>query len=292
MTNTSVPAVDRTVAVIAFLAEHQPQRFTLSELCREVDLPKATAHSLLSSLCDHGWLWRDPDAKTYGLGAGLVTLADVVAAQPRTLVQAARAEMEQLAGTTGVRVVATNIVGDDIVMLAVAGAERPFGAAVHPGQRLALAPPLGTVFLAWSEPARVERWLRHLGTDATDADRQRYRDAVAVVRRRGYSVALESPARRLLGQALDDDDHPPSSLVTELDRGEYVLYDLEPDHEYRVSMIAAPVFDERRTATMAVSLFDLPETISATTVVSLAEQLQATADAITKHLGGTAPTSH
>ena len=285
---SAVPAADRTVAVVRLLAEHPNQRFTLSELCRRTDMSKATAHGLLGALCEHGWLWRDPDAKTYSIGAGLVTVADEIGRQRQVLLAAAHADMEQLAESTGARVVATIVVGEEIVMLAVFGAERPFGTAVRPGQRLPFAPPLGTVFLAWSEPDRVDRWLRHHRPDVDEHDLERHRDAIDVVRRRGYFVSLESPARRLLGQAISDGTAP-ADLVSDLDQGEYVLFDLEPDHDYRVSVIAAPVFDERGRAAMAVSLFDLPDELPAVRVVELAESLMGAARRVTKHLGGVMP---
>ncbi len=101
---SAVPAADRTVAVVRLLAEHPNQRFTLSELCRRTDMSKATAHGLLGALCEHGWLWRDPGAKTYSIGAGLVTVADEIGRQRQVLPAAAHADMEQLAVPTGARV--------------------------------------------------------------------------------------------------------------------------------------------------------------------------------------------
>jgi DNA-binding IclR family transcriptional regulator len=151
-----------------------------------------------------------------------------------------------------------------------------------------LAPPLGTVFLAWSDRDRVDRWLRHHRPGDDEHDRQRHRDAIEVVRRRGYFVSLESPARRLLGQAIGDGTAP-ADLVSDLDRGEYVLFDLDPDQDYRVSVIAAPVFDGRGVATMALSLFDLPDELPAARVVELADTLMGSARRVTKHVGGHLP---
>jgi DNA-binding IclR family transcriptional regulator len=285
---TAVPALDRAVAVVGMFAEHPNRRFTLSELARRLDMSKATAHSLLGALCEHGWLWRDPVGKTYSLGAALVALSDQIGGQRQALVAAASVDMENLASVTGARVVATTVVGEEIVMLAVFGAERPFGTVVHPGQRLPFSPPFGTVFLAWSDADRVDRWLRHHRPDDTDHDMRRHRDAIDVVRRRGYFVSLESPARRLLGQAISDGTAP-AHLVSDLDRGEYVLFDLEPDRDYRVSVIAAPVFDERGVATTALSLFDLPDELPASRLVELADLLVGTARRVTKQLGGIQP---
>ena len=50
----SSPSVDRVVSVIELLAEHPDRGFSLTEVCRRLDLNKATAHALLSSLTRPG----------------------------------------------------------------------------------------------------------------------------------------------------------------------------------------------------------------------------------------------
>ena len=74
------PAVDRAVAVLNHLAAAPRQRFTLSELARDLDLNKATAHALLATLVDVGYLVRHDDDKSYALGPALIALGNAALA--------------------------------------------------------------------------------------------------------------------------------------------------------------------------------------------------------------------
>ena len=65
--------------------------------------------------------------------------------------------MEELAAHLGAQVVASSTVGDEMVLLATTGRPGPMWLAFTVGQRVPLAPPLGTVFLAWAGPDAVER---------------------------------------------------------------------------------------------------------------------------------------
>jgi DNA-binding IclR family transcriptional regulator len=291
----SSPAVDRVVAVVELLAAHPERRFSLSELCRRLDLNKATAHALLSSLSERSWLLRHPEDKTFTLGPGLVAVAGAAAARQLELVDYARAEMRALADELDVQCVASAVRGDDIVLLAVAGAARPLSVNVHAGQRVPLTPPLGTVFIAWSPPEEIDRWLRRLGPPgespaAGGAALARYRQAVDVVRRRGYALSLEADARVLLERALSaGGDRPLAEVLDELGRQDYLLLELEPAHSYRLSLMAAPVFGPEGTVVLALSLFDLPAEIDADRVPALAERLVGAANTVTKAIGGRVP---
>ena len=41
----------------------------------ELGLTQATAHAILTTLCDRGWVSRDPVDKTYSLGPALAVVA-------------------------------------------------------------------------------------------------------------------------------------------------------------------------------------------------------------------------
>ena len=147
------PAVDRAVAVLNHLAAAPRQRFTLSELARDLDLNKATAHALLATLVDVGYLVRHDDDKSYALGPALIALGNA-ALQSYPAATLAQEPMDRLAQELDLSVVASAGIGSEIVILASAGTPRPLGINVQPGLRMPLVPPLGTVFVAWSGPAR------------------------------------------------------------------------------------------------------------------------------------------
>jgi DNA-binding IclR family transcriptional regulator len=282
-------SAERIVDVVEFLGSQPDHDFTLSELCRRLELSKATAHALLGTLTERGWVVRHPRDKTYRLGPALVTIAGAAGARQLEVVDYARDEMQELANDLGVQCVASAVLGDDIVLLAVAGSSRPLSVHVQAGQRIPLAPPLGTVFMAWAGPTRIDRWLRKLGPNATEAQLTSYRAAVDGVRRRGYSLSLEVDARELLERAMAEGDRPLSEVLEELGHQEYLLVDLQPHHSYRLSMLAAPVFGADASVQLALSLFDLPPAVAAEEVPMLGERLMRATAAVTKAIGGREP---
>ena len=50
-------------------------RLRFSDVVRELGLTQATAHAILATLCDRGWVSRDPVDKTYSLGPALAVVA-------------------------------------------------------------------------------------------------------------------------------------------------------------------------------------------------------------------------
>lgn len=279
------PAVDRTVAVLNHLATHPTRQFTLSELARELDLNKATAHGMLATLADAGYVTRDPDAKTYGLGAALIALGNAALASTPAA-RLAQPHMAALSREFDLECVASAAIADEIVILARAGTPRPLGINVEPGQRLPLAPPLGTVFVAWSDADAIDRWLSHVGPEHGKADLDRYRQALATVRERGYSVALGGEGQQRLVQALQDAGHEPRGS-----RGgeEYALVELAGTERYRINHIGAPVFGPRGEVALALFLIGFRGQIAAEEVPRYADRLMAAADAVTVALRGNPP---
>lgn len=245
------PAVERSVAILNLLAQEPNRRWTLSEIARDLDLNKATLHALLFALSEAGYLTRDRTEKTYGLGPALIALGNsALSASPAA--HTALPEMQALTAELGVECVASAAIHDEIVILVRAGTPRPFGVYVEPGQRLPLAPPLGSVFVAWSGDEAVARWLRK--ADVPKAVQKRYRDAIEVVRRRGYSVGLEGEG---FARALGGNARTARSMLERNVRGirieEYSLMDLRARGSYRVNHIGAQVFGP--DGTVAIALF-------------------------------------
>ncbi|MBA3652959.1 MAG: helix-turn-helix domain-containing protein [Actinobacteria bacterium] len=279
------PAVDRTVALLNFLAAHPGEPWSLSELARRVGLNKATAHAMLTTLTDAGYVLRHPVDKTFMLGPAVIAVGNAAAARQFEVVDFARGEMEALADELAVRCIASAAIGEEIVFLAASGDPQPFGLHVVIGQRVPLVPPLGTVFVAWSAPADIDDWLRRLGPNAGDAELQRFRDAVETVRRRGYSLGLEVPAAR----GLMDFEGDSRGAFTELGHREYVLLELEHSASYRLSHIAAPVFGPDGRVALSLNLIGFRHELRAEQVPELAARLTEATARITKAIHGKAP---
>lgn len=269
------------MSVLNHLAAHPTEQFTLSELASALDLNKATAHSMLTTLADLGYLTRDEDDKTYGLGPALIAVGNAAIASTPT-VRLAAPHMERLSREFDLECVASTAISDEIVILARAGTPRPLGINVQPGQRLPHVPPLGTVFVAWAGDEEIEAWLGRLGPDADDADLDRYRRALATVRERGYSVALGGESQQRLVESLVDAGHDaaPSDAG-----GEYALVELAGSSSYVINHIGAPVSGPDGDVVLALFLIGFRGQIPAAEVPGYAERLVEAADEVSAALG-------
>jgi len=294
------PGVDRTVSLLNFMASRPGEPFSLSELSRRLCLNKATAHAMLNALVDSGYLIRHPAHKTYSLGPALIAVGSAAARQFAPVDYAAD-EMRQIADELGVQCVAGAVVAGEIVMLACAGQVRPLGTSVSPGQRLPLTPPLGTVYMAWAAPDEIEAWLRKLGPDVTSSEMERFMEALAAVRSKGYATGLEAVAKLRLSRALSEVPLNGASvdrqklrgivegLVEELAHEESVLADLAGASSYQLSHISAPVFGPDGRVALALNLIDLPRNLNADQIQDFASNLVGATKRVTKAIGGHAP---
>lgn len=285
------PAVERTTAILDFLAAHPSEPWSLSELSRRLDLNKATAHSLLSALTDAGYLVRHPSRKDYALGPALIGVGRA-ALEQFPVVDFARPEMRRLADELGLECLASAAVDGEMVILERAGTPRPLGVSVAVGQRLPIVPPFGTAFVAWEGADAVTRWLRRAGPSTTEAELAQYEAALRAVRERGYSVTLEADTHVRLGRVLADrgrarDDV--GALVDELGHEEYLLIDLDPGRSYRVNHLGAPVFDASGQVAILLVLLGFRGTLSGAEVPALAERLMEAAATVTSSIHGTPP---
>jgi DNA-binding IclR family transcriptional regulator len=284
-------AATRSIAVLNFLAAHPGEGFTLSDIAGRLDINVASSHALLGVLVDAGYVNRHPRLRTYTLGPSVVALGSA-ALERHPAIDMARDAARDLSAELELEVAVTAVAGNDIVFLARAGAHRARGIAVHVGQRVPLVPPLGSVFMAWSDDQQVAAWLG-LAADATGLDA-----VLAGVRERGYSVALEHDVRRGLGDALDHLADAPvdtvlrgtvDDLLGALGQAEYQLAILDAERSYDVSMIAAPVFGDTATPVVALTLLGFEPGLAPERVATLGERVRDAGLIVTKRSRGRIP---
>jgi len=280
------PAAERTVAVLNFLAANRDRRYSLSDLARELDLNKATAHALLATLVDAAFLVRDEDEKTYTLGPAVIPLG-AAARVAFPAVALAEQPMQEVADELELQCVASADIDDHIVILSTSGLRRPIGINIEPGLRIPLLPPLGAVFVAWADERRVQRWLDGMGPDATDADRDRQRDVLRVIRERGYSIGLGGEGNQRMVESLRVPERRHRRPGAPAD--DYSVIDLGDTEAYRVSQLGAPVFDQRGQAAMALFLFGFDGLVAGRDIPVFAERLLAAAEQVTTALRGRVP---
>ena len=233
-------------------------------MARELGLTQATAHAILTTLCDRGWASRDPVDKTFSLGPALaVVAARVDTARP--LAHTARTAALQLADEFSYATSVIERVGDSLVITAFEDAGRQSRGA--PGDRIRYAPPFGVAFAAWDTDEQQRAWIQR--SAATNAEfARRLEDVLARTRERGFDVDCTTPALTQAAQVVGTlpSDGLPDHVreITERLLVEFTtigfLTDADTARQAQpVATIAAPVFDHRGRVPMIVAVHPLQD---------------------------------
>lgn len=184
--------VDRTAALLKAVAGHEPAGASTSEVARAAQLPRPTAHRLLSELRDHGLTDRDPETGRWLLGPELFFLG-ASASSRYDVRDVARPFVKRLADATGESAFFSARRGDEsICLIGEEGAFPVRSHVLHEGVRFPLGvASAGMVMLAFLSDAEVEDHLsRHdlAATHGPQHDAEQVRARVLETRRVGYVV--------------------------------------------------------------------------------------------------------
>jgi flavin reductase (DIM6/NTAB) family NADH-FMN oxidoreductase RutF/DNA-binding IclR family transcriptional regulator len=211
---------------------------------------------------------------------------------PLRYVDLIRPLMEDVARDLRGRCVAGAQIDDEVIIVASAGQARDhrddIDTATLVGQRLPHLPPSGSIFAAWSPDGKRERWLRL----APASTREQHRDALRLVRERGYSLGLLSAAQREFASALEAMAQQQStswhtSLSDLIPQLSYDPPDLTPETLGLVRQVTAPVFDDGGQVALALTIFGYGAPPDGTP--RLVQALVAAAAAATRRIGGQEP---
>ncbi|MEU7142002.1 helix-turn-helix domain-containing protein [Nocardia sp. NPDC046473] len=286
----SAPTV-RVVQVLDFLVEQRGKRFGLSELARALDLAKPTCLGILTELTAGGYLVRDADTLTYGLGPALIA-AGRVAQDSFAISALARTELEKLTAQYRTTCTASAVVGEQIMVLESTGPGLvKVGAAYH------FAPPVGLMYVLWDTDAAFNAWLAKPPTVPLQQDEARLRQIVAECRARGYLVeSLTTAGGRLYSMLAgfaardlpDELRELVGDLVTSLGERVYLGTDLRPRKEHPVSLLAAPTYGGDGRQNMVLTMY-VGASITGAEIDRRGTALVAAADAVTTASGGRRP---
>lgn len=242
------PSVDRVVRILDYLTTHPGTGYTLSELARRLGLSKTTVHRALTALCDRALVVRNPVSNEYRLGLALVPMG-AAAERSWPALAVARTEIQRLAAEYDAEAMIVAPAHEDLVIVARAGLPGPNSSPSAEGQRKSFVPPIGVSMVAWSDDDAVEAWLARV-EDATDAERENLRAAIAHFRRRRYAVALWGADGEHYREIHADEDPRAPQGLGELRQ---ILASLNQDYQFvaseddlpattRMVSITAPVF--------------------------------------------------
>jgi DNA-binding IclR family transcriptional regulator len=185
----SVKSAYRTVQVLELLAS-RPQRLTLSELQRELGVPKSSLHSLLQTLVERGWLETTSSGAAYGIGLRALRVGTAYLERD-PIVEAAGPLLAQLRSHLDETVHLARLDGADIVYLASRESAHHLRSSSRIGRRLpAHSTALGKVLLAARSdtevrellPPRLVALTPHTVTSITDLEAE-----LAEIRVQGHS---------------------------------------------------------------------------------------------------------
>ena len=269
------------------------ERFGLSDLARRLGLSKPTCLGIVTSLTDAGYLVRDAGDKTYRLGPSLITLGHK-AQESMRVSPAAREELRRLSARFGVTAALSGVIDDRITLLdlvAPAGAQP----GVEVGQSYPFAPPVGLMFVLWDDEAERD-WLAKEPTIPLRTNTDRLNRVIAVCRADGYLVECLTPGGRRLyslmagmSSSLPDELRALlGELVSDIGERVYLRGENGGRRRHDISVISAPVYDHYQRQVMVASMH-IGKSLTDSEIAERARALVATADAVTKQLGGVKP---
>lgn len=186
----SVKSADRALAIIDYVSELGD--FALSDLLRDLRLPRSSAHGLLATLVSRGWLEHNTETHRYRLGLRAWSVGQTYSGHV-DVARVAGPVMDELRDQLAETIQLARLHGIENVYLAISEARRPMRLASSVGMRLAShATGVGKVLLAELDPADAEKRLRAQVlprfTDRTVVDPDNLLAILDHARRRGWAT--------------------------------------------------------------------------------------------------------
>lgn len=149
-----VPAVDRTARILLAFKSGQ-EELGVSDLSKALGINKSTVHKIVLTLCHHGFLERNEDAKRYRLGPVLFELGNIVL-DGIDLRAAARPFLRNLVRATGQTVLLGVLDGDRVTIIDREESSDPMKITSPIGKRIpACAGSFGKVLLTPEDVDRI-----------------------------------------------------------------------------------------------------------------------------------------
>lgn len=180
----------RTLQILELLSAPVSE-LSVTEVARDLGIPKSSAHGLLQTMVARGWLKVDASGAKYSLGIRAVVVCSSYLEQD-LVVETSKEVLDELAAVTGEAVHLGRLDGEDVVYLAKRESRHGLRLYSVVGRRLpAHATALGKVLLA-SLPdsdvkSRLPARLMPL-TDNTITSQRELLDELDAIRHRGYAV--------------------------------------------------------------------------------------------------------
>ncbi|MGI9161803.1 MAG: helix-turn-helix domain-containing protein [Mycobacterium sp.] len=248
------PPTERVIAVIQLLGSEPARQFTLAEICRSLNISRATGHAILTTLTAHDWVTRDPASAEYAWGPAMASLTKPA----QSLMY--RGELQALAAETGTQVSLTRREGRTLAIVETVG-ECLTGPRISAGLRTPLVAPFGRDYIAGASAEAQTSWLEAIG-EPDPGLRRRMAAVLTEIRQRGYVVErltreyvrVYTALRALSGDGEID------MITTQLARAfaDLTTIDVLPDEMnstagHSIATVSAPITDTEGAVIMSVT---------------------------------------
>ena len=191
---TSVKTLDRLVAVLDCFTRERPA-WSLSDLSRELGIPKSTLHRFLNALAEHGILRNDPRDRRWRLGYRLLIWGSL-AGDGLDLRHLARPILDELVAQTGETAILTAYDNHEVVCIEKVETDHPVRMTLQVGTR---RPPhagaSSKVLMAYLPEEEIQAIIRGRGLPQlcvnTITDPEALREELARIRSQGYAESHE-----------------------------------------------------------------------------------------------------
>ena len=250
----SSPPTERVIAVIELLGSEPARQFTLAEICRSLDISRATGHAILTTLSAHDWVTRDPSTAAYAWGPAMASLT-----KPADSLMY-RGELQTLAAQVGTQVSLTRREGRSLVVVETVG-ECLTGPRITTGLRTPLVAPFGRDYIASATADVQNAWLEAIG-HPDPALRRRMAAVLKEIRHRGFVVERLTREYVRVYTALRalSADGEIDSITTQLARAfadlttiDVLADEMDNAAAHSVATISAPIMDTDGAVVMSVT---------------------------------------
>lgn len=229
----AVKSAYRTLQILELMAAW-PGRPSLTELQRELGIPKSSLYNLLQTLVDRGWLETDARGTTYSVGI-LALRVGITYLERDPVVQAAGPLLAELRGVLDETLHLARLDGSDVVYLASRESGHHLRSSSRIGRRLpAHTTALGKALLAGRTPQEVDGILParlEALTPDTVTDRAVLDTELAQARQQGWSLerGQNTPGLACIAVAVPG-QHPPIDAIS----CSFPLVRLTPEHQNHI----------------------------------------------------------
>lgn len=215
----SIQSLDRVFSIIEFLADH-PVGASLTEICREVNLPKATVSRMLASLIRHGYAFQNLDSRKYHLTMRMFEIGSKVVGVTN-IIPIARPYLEHLSRISEETVHLVSRVNDEVVYLYK---EDAYNSIVRMSSCVGQRAPIyctgvGKCFLAYLPDDELRAIFQRIElvrfTPTTIVTLTGMRREAAAIRERGYAIdnqEHEAGVRCIAAPILDFYSNPVAAI--------------------------------------------------------------------------------